>query len=505
MIQYFYSVILSLLNCYLPVTKVTKCSTDKPWVTPGFRELVKSRQQAFFAGDLVRYHRLRNRTQRMAMKLRKRYFTAKIEQLHSCDPHKWWSKTKCFLKAKDTDPLATLDCQGSDRDIANIINEFFISVSAHLPKADPALLADLTDDYTATFIVEPEEVENRLARINIHKAPGPDGVPSWLLRDFAPYLSQPLAAIFNASIRQGYVPPVWKSALVIPVPKISRPRAIETDLRPISLLPCIAKVLESIIGKRLVDALEPGFDPNQYGCRKQRSTTHALIAMLHAWQTTLDQGGAVRTLLVDFKKAFDSVNHNILLSKLRSRNIPHCLLKWFYSYLDHRLQCVRVGSSYSGWLHLHGAMPQGSWLGPLSFLVVIDDLEVDCLIHKYVDDTTLTELLPGSCNHSEMEHFFQQLLNWATANDMKVNFSKTKEMVMGPSRLTCNLPLLCTETGNIERVSTVKLLGVHIDSNFSWTSHVEAIISKATQRLYFLKQLKRAGLPPLSYTIFIWQ
>ena len=141
-------------------------------------------------------------------------------------------------------------------------------------------------------------------------------------------------------------------------------------------------------------------------------------------------------------------------------------------------------------------MPQGSWLGPLSFLVLIDDLEVDCLIHKYVDDTTLTELLQTQRDQSEMAYFFQQLLSWTERNDMKVNFSKTKEMVMGPPSLTSSLSLLSTETGYIERVTTVKLLGVHLDANFSWSSHIDAIVSKATKRLYFLKQLKRAGLPP---------
>ena len=118
------------------------------------------------------------------------------------------------------------------------------------------------------------DVENRLSRINIYKAAGPDGLPNWLLRDFTPYLSQPLAAIFNASIRLGYVPPVWKSAEVIPAPKLPRPRSVKTDLRP-----SLAKVLESIIGQWLLLVLEPAFDPNQFGCRRQRSTTYALVAM----------------------------------------------------------------------------------------------------------------------------------------------------------------------------------------------------------------------------------
>ena len=127
---------------------------------------------------------------------------------------------------------------------------FFVSVSSHLPKVDPAILAELTDDYSSEFWVDPIEVENCLARINTSKASRPDGIPSWFQRDFAPFLCQPLAAIFNASIREGFMPPIWNSAEVVPVPTIPRPRSIQNDLRPISLLPCVAKIFESIIKSR---------------------------------------------------------------------------------------------------------------------------------------------------------------------------------------------------------------------------------------------------------------
>jgi len=123
--------------------------------------------------------------------------------------------------------------------------------------------------------------------------------------------------------REGYFLPVWKAAEVIPVPKS---RSIQTDLRPISLLPCLAKIVKSIVGEWILTMLEPQFEPNQFGCRRGRSTTHALTAMLHAWHTTLDQGGSVRAVLVDFNKAFDLVNHNILLQRLLSAwcsTLPH--------------------------------------------------------------------------------------------------------------------------------------------------------------------------------------
>jgi len=115
----------------------------------------------------------------------------------------------------DPNPLVNLDYQGPPALLAKTINNFFTEVSSHLPNIVPTILANLTDDHNADFTVDPSEIENRLASINIYKAPGPEGLPSWFLWDFAPYPSQPLAAIFNSSVREGYFPPVWKAAEVI--------------------------------------------------------------------------------------------------------------------------------------------------------------------------------------------------------------------------------------------------------------------------------------------------
>jgi len=121
-----------------------------------------------------------------------------------------------------------------------------------------------------------------------------------------------------------------------------------------------------------------------------------------------------------------------------------------------------IGKNHSGWSQLNGAMPQGSRLGPLSFLVLIDDLEVGCLVHEFVDDATVTELLDNRTKQSNMQSCFDRLLTWSGENDMVVNFNKTKEMVMDPPSLTYNLPPIHTTTGHIERVNSTKLLGLYI-------------------------------------------
>jgi len=150
----------------------------------------------------------------------------------------------------------------------------------------------------------------------------------------------------------------------------------------------------------MLEILQPSFDKYQFDAIKGRSTAHALISLLHEWMETLDAGGSVRTMFVDFRKAFDHVDHNLLISKLLSYDIPHCIIRWVYSYLSHRRQRVCVNGELSAWTRLIGGMPQGLWLGQLTFLFLINDLIIECRVHKFIDDTTLTETLlsrPHTC------------------------------------------------------------------------------------------------------------
>ena len=182
----------------------------------------------------------------------------------------------------------------------------------------------------------------------------------------------------------------------------------------------------------------------QFGWRKRRSIVHALTAILHTWMSSLDSGDSVCTVFVDFRKAFDLVSHNILFSKLIKHNIPRFLLRWFGSYLSGRQQRVRISQSFSSWKELKELWHN---LGPLSFLVLINDLSTGCPMHKYVDDTTLTEL-PKHAN-TEMSTFLSNLSRENESN-MEINTTKTKEMILG-ALARSNLPLLTTPTGTIDR------------------------------------------------------
>ena len=176
---------------------------------------------------------------------------------------------------------------------------------------------------------------------------------------------------------------------------------------------------------------------------------------------TLDAGGSVRTMFVDFRKAFDHVDHNLLISKLLSYDIPHCIIRWVHSYLSHRRQRVRVNGELSAWTRLIGGMPQGLWLGPLTFLVLINGLIIECRVHKFIDDTTLTETLLSRPHTSIMQTYVDQLEAWTANNHMIINTNKTKEMLLGPLSKSSPYELLIGQV-KAERVAGFILSLIHI-------------------------------------------
>ena len=193
------------------------------------------------AGDKSTFKKFHNQVSQLASKLRAQFYARKVEQLHETNQHSWWKHVRNFLNLKSQSPFSLLDVPNNTKPLPDIINDFFTSVSDDLEPVKPEVLCTLSDDYCSQYIIHAQDVERRLSKINIHKAAGPDFFPSWILRDFVPLLAEPLAAIYNASVREGIVPHIWKFAIVVPVPKVHPPKSISTDLRPNSLLPVLAK------------------------------------------------------------------------------------------------------------------------------------------------------------------------------------------------------------------------------------------------------------------------
>ena len=277
--------------------------------------------------------------------------------------------------------------------------------------------------------------------IKTSKASGPDDIPNWILKEFAECLSGPVCALFNSSLCQGHVPQVRKSAIICPLAKVPSPSAIEKHLQPTSLTPALSKVLEHDVVGWVMDTARDIIDNHQFGSLRGSSTIHALVELVHLWQKALDVPGCcVRVLLLDFSKTFDRVDHSLLLEKFGNLGLPDFLVCWLTSFLCQRRQKVKLGSAQSEWATINAGVPQGTVLGPVGFLLHINDLHTTCDSTKYVDDTTFWESCSVDGSDSQLQVAANRAYEWFEKNLMKINPDKTKTMEITFTRTHYDIP-----------------------------------------------------------------
>ena len=268
-----------------------------------------------------------------------------------------------------------------------------------------------------------------------------DRIPNRIIKEFAYELAEPVCTIFNESLSSGSVPSDWKDASIIPIPK-TQPACCEDELRPIALTARLSKILEDFVVRWMMDDIKNKIDPKQFGSLKGSSASFCLIDMVNNWLRTLDAPSHyLRVCFLDFSKAFDRINHNILIGKLILLGVRRCIIPWICDFLSNHRQLVKIGGFQSAWGSVNGGVPQGTKLGPILFLVMINDLELKSPYSshwKYVDDLTLSESL-SIRDHSTLQSDLDKIIQWAESNDMRLNVSKCKEMVISFLRQSPNI------------------------------------------------------------------
>jgi len=330
------------------------------------------------------------------------------------------------------------------------------------------------------------------------KATGLDKISAKLLRYCPDLLSESLTVIFNCSINTGIFPDEWKCSKVIPLFKHGE-RWDLNNYRPISIIPVVAKVFERIIYDQIYAFLIDNnlLCNNQSGFRCLHSTVTALLESTNSWAYNIDHGQVNAVVFLDLKKAFDTVDHGILLSKLNAYGLGGAVGNWFKSYLSNRSQKCYVNGHLSSNSTLLCGIPQGTILGPLLFLLYINDLP-NCLEHSqarmYADDTNLTF---ASNNIDDINyHLNQDLANvnkWLIANRLTLNQSKTEFMLIGSrQRIATFQSVPCFEIDGvpIDKVSQVKSLGVYLDENLSWNRQINELTKKIASGIGALKRVR---------------
>ena len=229
---------------------------------------------------------------------------------------------------------------GNVKILADRVNDFFLSITENFSPLSPLCP---TQHVPNEFLVSEAEVYRSLSSLQVAKSVGPDELPNKVLKEFATELSPVIQDIYNQSIKEAYFPDLLKSSIISPVPKVTPPQSIESDLRPISLTCNLAKIMEGFFCKRLLSQLTRKIDPRQFA-RKGHSTTDALLFLLQPVYEALDSGNAcARFFFADFSKGFDRIDHHILMQELMELDIHPVLYNWINAFLCNRKQAVRIG------------------------------------------------------------------------------------------------------------------------------------------------------------------
>ena len=516
--QVLEKVIITGLDGIMPFKSKKVASNEPPWVNVSLKTLIQRRQQALVSGNMIDYNILRNKVNRARKNCRAKFYEAKVKHLKSCKPAVWWKEVKNlsgFAPPARADPLVdfqhVVGGQGEplkdSRFLANLINSSFLSpMSVFEPlRARPSEHNNAAPVEPRPRLITEYSVLQKLRTLNPNKASGPDQIPSWLLKDNADILAAPVADILNSSFQESRLPKSWKRADITPLPKQSLVLDVNKHLRPISLTPILSKVAEDyVVEEYIKPAVLVKVYWNQFGTVPNSSTAHALISMLHTWyQKTDGNSSTVRVVLFDFKKAFDLIDHRILLEKLKNFDMPEWVCLWIEDFLTDRHQRVKLSQDcFSEWGRVPAGVPQGTKLGPWLFVVMINDLQVEGVdLWKYVDDTTISETTHKS-DCSQIQTAVDNLVRAAQADRFQLNEAKCKELQICFARSKRSFPPVVINNKNIEVVKSAKLLGLLISDDLKWNAHVAEIVKKVASRLYLLRQLKRAGLDPLELICF---
>ena len=476
------------------------------WVTSELLEYIKEKDELTMIAKrtgntddwrIAKYHQRQCKSFVRQAKLN--FIQDKLEA-NSSDSKKFWKIINDILpnnKMNKTN-ISLVDTNTNNpipkTETPNVINKFFAEIGPDLANFFNTkwYYEGITLPNLFSFdLINEEEIIKHTKELNIMKSSAVENVSTKVIKDSFLAIPGIIKHMYNQSITEGLFPDSWKRAIIIPLKKEGNSEDVN-NLRPISLLPTPGKLLEKLIHTRTMKYLENqhilvdeqgGFQPNHSTILTTSYLTDYIFSAMNNNQIT-------HTVFIDFKKAFDTINHKILLNKLKRLGFHQNAIKWFQNYLTNRTQRTFANKLISSELPIICGVPQGSILGPLMFLIYINDLTT-CIKHSqcrlFADDTVLY-VSCGSSSEAKvnLQADLDNLSQWCQKNQLTINTNKTKGMSFGNKRLLDrDLPLDLKLNGvSLMNVQNYKYLGIILDPNLSFAKHIANLVSVVNFKAY---------------------
>lgn len=501
-----------------------------PWLTKPIIQAIRRRNALFRAHKRAKstsayqqYRAARNRVVAMLRLSKTKFF----RDLKSQGLKAFWKSMKllnnqvCSIPTLSSNDIAVSD----NHDKAALLNSFFHSCfNDKCPPLTDAPSSLQSAAFPPELLCDEAEVFDLILSLDPAKSTGPDGISAKMLRGSVDAIAPSLTRLFNISLSTGVLPNTWKQARIVPVPK-SGNTSDPSNYRPISILSVVSKLLERHVHQLLLHHLTVNhpLSARQWGFLPQRCTASALLSVTHDWLQQLELGNETCVVFFDLKKAFDSVPHSLLLQRLHEIDVNQYLVQWVHNYLLNRSQMVVVGGEESSTLPVISGVPQGSVLGPLLFLIFINDIvhqiSPGSSISLFADDIALYRPILTVLDYSILQNDVSSLAVWINNSLLALQPAKCNYMLIS-RRSSPRLPPpnISVQGSPLSLVSSVKYLGILINSDLSWSPHVSNLCNKVRKLvglLYrrFYKHADSSTLltlykafirPHLEYNSIVW-
>ena len=468
------------------------------------------------------YIQLKKRLEKLTWLAQRSYYSERINEIKQNSKMLWKTINEIVCrKSKKGGVITHLKTDNGGimydpKQIADELNNYFVQIGKKLSdKISPPAKTHM--DFLKGSAIEntfflsatnPFEVDSIVSSFNNNKAMGPDSIPIRMLKAGLPILAPILSKLINECFEFGIFPQSLKIARVTPLFK-GGSKDSSNCYRPISIISPLSKLIEKLISKRLVKFLDKFniIKDNQYGFRSAHSTNHAIATISEKIRKNLDSREHTVSIFLDLSKAFDCVNHNILLDKLKYYGIRGVALEFFRSYLNNRQQFTIVNGVISDIFTIICGVPQGSTLGPLLFLLYINDISTASKFISilFADDTCLImnnknlKTLEEMCNRE-----LKEIDVWFRANKLTANINKASKFMLSTAsknQMQSNFQIKMGESC-LERVKSIKYLGVMIDDLLSWNNHAQYLNKKLSSACGILGKIKYYVDVPTLITIY---